>query len=113
MSDENSSYAVMLGEVKGQLVGISDLIKQSNAATHQRIADLSNKLDAQTQAINARINDHKAEVDQRFDDHKGRLDTHETRIGALEGQRTRTRIEGAGAATLVAGTVEILKRLFG
>lgn len=77
-----------LGEVKGQLAAITQLITLNQAATHQRIDDLRHAM-------------------------TGRMDGHENRLGRLEqnerGTAIRAGATGALAAALVTATVEGLK----
>ncbi len=89
--EEQRNFAEAMGEVKGILEGIKDLIEQGNKATNQRIDDLRLSL-------------------------AGRLDTHETRISKLEDKERATAIRtaatGATASLVVAAVVEGLKAAF-
>jgi hypothetical protein len=53
MSDSKADPETMraLGEVKGQLTGIAELIRESNASVNRRLDDLKHSVDA-------RFNDH-------------------------------------------------------
>lgn len=101
-----SSVPYLLGQISGELRGISRLIKDSNESTNRRIDDLARKVDVQTAAINTRIEDHKKEIDERFD-------SHDQRLSVLESQRTRTRTESAGISAVVPIAIEFIKRMFG
>lgn len=107
-TQEYNNLTLLLGELKGQLSSVSELIRHSNQATHQRIDDLARKVDAQTAATNTRINDHKAEVDERFDEQNRRIRQLERE---LHGQRNRGRLESAGIATAVPAMIEVIKAL--
>jgi hypothetical protein len=90
MSGENEQHIlVMLGEIKGELKGISTLVQVTSDATNRRIDDLN-------QSVNKRVDELSAATDQRFNSVQAQVN----RRGATAG--------GAGGA-LVAGAVELIK----
>lgn len=71
-----------LGEVKGELRGIADLIRETNASTNRRLDDL------------------KGSVDDRFKDHGQRIARLETNE-----RNTAIRTAAIGAISGLTGTV--------
>lgn len=94
-----------LGEIKGALDGVIQLINQSHATTNQRIDDLAASVREQTRHINIRI-----------DDHAARIDTHEQRLNDLSDASTTDKrkqmAQTAGTSALVSGTIALIKEMF-
>lgn len=79
MPEESSAIVAQLGEVKGQLTAMTQLMLANHQSTNQRIDDLKD-------SINTRLNG------------------HEGRIGTLEKNERNTAIK-AGTAGALAGSL--------
>lgn len=95
MADNNNNDQVLflLGQIKGELTGIKDLVQSSSETTNRRIDDLAN-------AMNRRIDDHQSSTDARFESIQKQI----TKKGAAA---------GGGSGLVVAGIVEIIKHTLG
>lgn len=76
----NAAMLAALGEVKGQLVHITQLITANQTATNQRIDDLRHAME-------------------------GRMNGHEGRIGVLEDRERSTAIRTAGVSAITSAIV--------
>ena len=90
MSDNKPDFETMraLGEVKGQLHGIAELIKESNASVNRRLDDL------------------KDSVDTRFNDHAHR-------ISKLEANERSTAIKAAAIGATAGAVSCVVGQLLG
>lgn len=91
-----------LGEIKGALKGVTDLINVSHASTNQRIDDLAENVREQTRSLNIRI-----------DDQAKRIDTHEEHLTLLQDKASSKKLVGisSGTSAVVSASVMIIKEL--
>ena len=80
MSDPATALLIEMGQVKGQLNAMTEMLKQNHAATQTRIEDLS-------QSVNTRF------------------DGLETRLTTLEANERGTAIRAAGTGALAGAIV--------
>ncbi len=90
MSENEDKLLLVLGEIKGELKGIRELVHSSGQSTNQRIDDLS-------RAINSRIEDHQNSTDTRFSEMNDKINRKSTMLGG-------------GSGALAAGVIEVIKR---
>ena len=92
MSDDNDLLMV-LGEIRGELKGIRELVHASGESTNRRVDDLN-------KSINSRLEDHQDATDTRFKDIRQEMNKKSSLIGG-------------GTSAIVAGIIEMLKRALG
>lgn len=89
--DNNQAVLILLGEIKGELHGIRELVNHNSEATNRRIDDL------------------KDSVEQRLEDHR----SHSAEMHATLDKQINKRgsIAGLGGGTLVVASIEMIKAL--
>lgn len=93
MADNDKDLLMVLGEIRGELRGIKELVNVRSESTNKRIDDLNN-------SINSRIEDHQINTDARLKELHDKVNR-------------KSSIVGGGSGALVAGCVEIAKRFVG
>lgn len=99
--DINSKVLTDLGEVKGLLRGVTDMIRSSQEATNRRIDDLSLSINKGMDSLDARVREVGEKADEAMNlatDTAARTSRHSA-------------IFGGGSGALVAGALEIIKTL--
>lgn len=103
MTDQATQLAVQtareLGELKGQLTQIAQLIQATHESTNQRI-------DAAHAATNQRIDDYQKS-------NEARMDSHEKRIGTLEQNERATAIKAAAIGATAGALSGFLGQIAG
>lgn len=95
----NEKVIADLGEVKGLLRGVTDMIRHSEQSTHRRIDDLA-------LSINRRMDN----VDERLRDVAEKADTAMTLSTDTAARISRhSAFFGGGSGALVAAAIEIIK----
>jgi hypothetical protein len=84
-------FAIALGEVKGQLGVMTQMIQETGAGTNRRIDDFRKSMQAQNEATNQRIDDHQKATDHRF----------ESIENGAKSMRTKTYVGSGVVSTLV------------
>lgn len=113
MSDaraENSNDQILLaiGELKGSINGLAEVISNNNAAMNRRIDDLTRTVTDSNAAINKRIDDMNSQLSQR-------LAAQDRDISALrDTQNTlmmRASASGGFSGALTVALVEVVKHM--
>lgn len=99
--DLNTKVLTDLGEVKGLLRGVTEMIRNSQESTNRRIDDLSLSINKSMDNLDARIREVGDKADTAMNlstDTAARISRHSAWFGG-------------GSGALVAGAVEIIKTL--
>lgn len=100
-----------LGELSGELRGISQQIQMSQQSTNQRIDDLKESVKEQTQALNQRIDDHQKDVDNRLDDMNQQILKFSKSTGPTKKQLLANGGAGGAGGSLAIAIAELIKYL--
>ncbi len=93
--------AVAMGEIKGQLGMMTQMIQQTGADTNRRIDDFRESMQAQQESTNQRIDDLRVATHQRF----------ETIEDDAKAMRTKTYVGSGVVSTLVNVFAKALESL--
>lgn len=117
MSDE---VARDVGEIKGLLQGIRDLVAAGQEATNNRIGDMQASAQQMHAANSRRLDDLADTMRVRLDEHSGALrevrdkanaahTLASSNVEAIESMRRSATIHGAGAGSIIAAGIELAK----
>lgn len=97
----NDKVIADLGEVKGLLRGVTEMIRHSEQSTHRRIDDLSHNIQKNMDNLDARLRDVGEKADAAMNlstDTAARISRHSAFFGG-------------GSGALVAAAIEIIKAI--
>lgn len=97
----NDKIIADLGEVKGLLRGVTDMIQHSEQSTHRRIDDLASSINQRMDSVDQRLRDAAEKADDAMTlatDSAARISRHSAFFGG-------------GSGALVAAAIEIIKAM--
>ncbi|MGB1238760.1 MAG: hypothetical protein ACPG4U_11160 [Pseudomonadales bacterium] len=103
---EENALMLVLGQIKGELVGMREQIAATHDSTNRRIDDLSDLMRQQTDAMNRRIDDHQQDTMQHISSLDARISSNEE---ALKSARRTAAVTSGGVSAVIVSAIELIK----
>ena len=118
-ADQAQQFAVALGEIKGLMSGLRDMIAEQNSATNRRMDDFhtanSRRIDDLHTAVVQRINSQDERITRVETTAADALTLAKTATKSIEGLHASSRktsiVSGTGAGVIVSGVVELVRAI--